>query len=421
MQNKGNTELGNVIVTGTAVIKSGGNVTQLSGTSVRAPRLTILASGDITSGEKFNVYKDENGNTYYEDSDGWLYTRNLDGSMSPIVRFAPISLTATGGTYKGALIVYTDTLSASGADINIANRKMSLTVLSINGKNVVLSSSGSIQTAPRSGLISGRTGVMVTALGNIGTPFNYLRVKSGGAIRISDASSEYGLVYFLKVVDEYPITLVDDPAQTGYFMLDANGNAQRYDRPGTGLELTGYFTNDAYLWVGTHEQTAQTEGAAAHTIRVKITAGDVVLFDYDIRIDRIIGYMADAATGKRLPVIALDSLGKNAGLYMLFRLYIGEAYNGMTFRISYSIDGQTYDELYTVRNGSLVFSLRNVACEINVTLEPNAKNLYLLRNEDNILRSVQEFRIDRHDFDLPVDSCVRSIISKQTIEGASIT
>ncbi|MPM76665.1 hypothetical protein SDC9_123664 [bioreactor metagenome] len=249
-------------------------------------------------------------------------------------------------------------------------------MLLVKGNNVVLSSSGSIQTVPQTGLISGRSSVMVTALGNIGTPFNYLRVKSGGTIAISDASSEYGLVYFLRLIDARPVpapvTLVDDPAQTGYYMLDVNGNLQRYDRPGTGLELTAYFTSDAYLWVGTHEQTAQTEGAAAHTIRVRITAGDVVLFDYDIRIDLITGYQLDPATGKRLPIIALDSLGKNAGLYMLFSLFVGEAYNGMTFRISYSVDGQIYESLYTVKHGTLVFSLRNVACEINATLEPNA-------------------------------------------------
>jgi hypothetical protein len=90
----------------------------------------------------------------------------------------------------------------------------------------------------------------------------------------------------------------------------------------------------------------KTEGAAAHTIRVKITAGDAVLFDYDIRIDRITSYMVDPATGKKLPLIALDSLGKNAGLYMLFRLYIGDMYNGMTFRISYSVGGRPTQALH---------------------------------------------------------------------------
>jgi hypothetical protein len=307
------------------------------------------------------------------DHDGQLYTRNLDGSMSPIFRrLSNTQMTTTAsGTYKGALIVYTDVLSAIGADINIANRKATLNVLLIDGNNVVLSSSGSIQTDPKSGLISGHSSVMVTALGNIGTPFNYLRARSGGAIYISDASSEYGLVYFLKSTAS-PITLVDDSAESGYYMLDANGNLQRYNRPGTGLKLTAYFTSDAYLWVGTHEQTAQTAGADAHTIRVKITAGDAVLFDYDIRIDLVVGHQLDPATGKKLPIIALDSLGKNAGLYMLFSLYIGEAYDGMTFRISYSIDGQVYERLCTVNHGTLVFVLRNVACEITVTLEPNA-------------------------------------------------
>ena len=372
VQNKGNTELGNVIVTGTAVIRSGGNVTQLSGTNVRASSLTILASGDITSGETYDVYKDADGNTYYVDHDGKVYTRNLDGSMTPILRHLSNTQTTTpSGTYKGALIVYIDTMSAIGADINIANRKAALNVILIDGNNVVLSSSGSIQTVSATGLISGRSSVMVTALGNIGTPFNYLRAKSGGPIYISDASSEYGLVYFQKG-SEAPITLVDDSTQCGYYMLDANGNLQRYDRPGTGLKLTAYFTSDAYLWVGTHEQTAQTEGAAAHTIRVKITAGEDVLFDYDIRIDLVVGHQLDPATGRKLPIIALDSLGKNTGLYMLFSLYIGEAYDGMTFRIRYSIDGQVYERLCTVNHGTLVFVLRNVACEITVTLEPNA-------------------------------------------------
>ena len=105
---------------------------------------------------------------------------------------------------------------------------------------------------------------------------------------------------------------------------------------------------------------------------MKITAGETVLFDYDIRIDLVVGHQADPTTGKKLPIIALDSLGKNAGLYMLFSLYIGEAYDGMTFRIRYSIDGQVYERLCTVNHGTLVFVLRNVACEITVTLEPNA-------------------------------------------------
>ena len=132
-------------------------------------------------------------------------------------------------------------------------------------------------------------------------------MKSDGTILISDASSEYGLVYFIRITDG-PITLADDPAQTGYYMLDANGNFKRYDRPGTGLKLTAFFSSDAYLWVGTHEQTAQTKGADAHTIRVKITAGDAVLFDYDIRIDLITGHQLDPAEpGKLLPIIALDS------------------------------------------------------------------------------------------------------------------
>ena len=129
-----------MVATGTARIVSGGTVTQLGGTSVRAANLTIQASGDITSGETYDVYKDANGNTYYADQGGQLYIRNLDGSLSPITLLSPIGLTATGGKYKGALIVFTDALSASGADINIANRKATLMVLLISGNNVVLSS-----------------------------------------------------------------------------------------------------------------------------------------------------------------------------------------------------------------------------------------------------------------------------------------
>ena len=214
---------------------------------------------------------------------------------------------------------------------------------------------------------------MVTAAGNIGSPDNYLQVKSNGTIIIASDSSNFGLVYFLRLFDSVeavgPIVLCDDPAATGYYMLDADGNAQRYDRPGTGLEIIGYFTDDAYLWVGTREETAQTEGADEHTIRVKITAGDIVLFDYDIRIDLMIEYLQDPETGKRLPLIALDKTGKNAGLYMLFRLFIGEEYNGMTFLISYAQGGQTYEIRYTVTNGYLIFRLQNAAGEITVTLE----------------------------------------------------
>jgi len=215
--------------------------------------------------------------------------------------------------------------------------------------------------------------VTVTAGGNIGSPDNYLSVRSGGAIHIVSDSSTYGLVFFRRAAD-VPSTLYDDPNATGYYMLDADGNPQRFDRPGTGLQVIGYFTADAYLWVGTHAQTARTEGADKHTIRIRIRDGAAVLFDYDIRIDIIIGYILDPATGGKLPLIALDHTGKNAGVRMLLRLFVGEAYNGRTFLVSYTIDGRTYERQYTVAGGYLSFYLQNTACEIEVTLESAAKD-----------------------------------------------
>ena len=373
IQNKGDTELGNVIVSGSAVIISGGNITQQSGTSVRASNLTLTASGDITDGNMYDVYTDEDGNVYYADGNGQLYTRDNDGSLVASAQQTLDGLTKTNKTYKGALIVYIDTLSASGADINIVNRKAALVVLSVNGRNVILGSSGSIQTYPKTGIIYGSSSVTVTAAGNIGSPDNYLRVKSDGTVRITDQSSTYGLVYFIRLYDAEepigPIVLCDDPDMTGYYMLDEDGVAQRYDRPGTGAEVIGFFTSDAYLWVGTPEETARIAGAAEHTIHITITAGNVVLFDYDIRIDLITGYILDPETGMLLPLITLDTNGKNAGLFMTFRLFIGEEYDGMTFRISLTQDGRTYEILYTVKNGYLMFRLKNLPGEVDATLE----------------------------------------------------
>ena len=374
--NMGDTELGDVIVAGDAVIRSGGNVTQQSGTSVRASTLTINAAGDITNGTVYDMYKDGDGNIFYAGRGGEFYTRNNDGTLMLTTILTPDALKHTG-TYKGALIVYVDSLRASGNDISIANRKKALMILTISGNNVVISGSGSIQTSPNGGIINGSGSVTVTALGNIGTPANYLRVTSNGPIYIVDASSTYGLVYFIrsfvKAEPVSPNTLYDDPDATGYYIIDESGNLQRHDRPGTGMMVTGDFSPDAYLWVGTREETAATKGADAYTIHIRISDGSTTLFDYDIRIDCIIGYVIDSLTGEKLPVIAFDSAGKNAGIYMLFRWYVGEAYNGRTFVVTYTINGRTYEQAYIVSDGYMVFRLQNYACEVEVTFSPNSE------------------------------------------------
>lgn len=323
---EGDTTLGDILADsedGKVNITSGGSLTQEPGTSIRGDELDIQAKGDV---------------------DVDVYVNNVH--------------------------------IEAGGDVDLTSGKSKLVVDDITtGGNVDIDGSGDLVSEGGNGITAGGN-VTIDMVGNIGTLEEDLHIHTDGTV---NWNSDYGLGFARIIrsvkpdgmgqssVPDSGFKLWDDPQNKAYYVRRADGTLEKYLRPGTGLEVFGYNLQGAFLWVGTEELRESLFEDAGNLIRLRITVGNEVLFDYSVAIDRIVQTILE--NGKRIPVIERDANGAYAGRKLTFRFFVGSEYNGLKFTVTIEHDGTTREAIGIVTDGYVIFEAVNEPSSIHVAID----------------------------------------------------
>ena len=317
----GDVSLGDVIAEDTVDITAGGSIDQKPGTAIRGEELELQAGGSVD----VDVFVDR------------------------------IQVTAGGA-------------------VEITSGKSDLVIDGIKaGTDVTIDGPGNLVSGGGMDIDSGGN-VTIQMGGNIGFVDAELAIRAAGSI---SAASVYGLSFIRRIVDagaeDHGQTeghgldkLWDDPDHREYFVRRADGTLEKYLRPGTGLEVFGRDLKDAFLWVGTEQLRKDQFGDGQKLTRLTIRVPGKTVFDYCVAIDRIVDRIL--SDGARIPVIEGDTIGRYAGRLLIYRYYVGSAYNGCRYTVKVEENGTLREMTGVVVNGYVIFTAQSAAESITVDL-----------------------------------------------------
>ena len=317
----GDVSLGDVIAEDTVDITAGGSIDQKPGTAIRGEELELQAGGSVD----VDVFVDR------------------------------IQVTAGGA-------------------VEITSGKSDLVIDGIKaGTDVTIDGPGNLVSGGGMDIDSGGN-VTIQMGGNIGFVDAELAIRAAGSI---SAASVYGLSFIRRIVDagadDHGQTeghgldkLWDDPDHREYFVRRADGTLEKYLRPGTGLEVFGRDLKDAFLWVGTEQLRKDQFGDGQKLTRLTIRVPGKTVFDYCVAIDRIVDRIL--SDGARIPVIEGDTIGRYAGRLLIYRYYVGSAYNGCRYTVKVEENGALREMTGVVVNGYVIFTAQSAAESITVDL-----------------------------------------------------
>lgn len=258
------------------------------------------------------------------------------------------------------LNIYANELTAQGGEsVNIHSGKSELTLHHLSaGEDVNLAGNGSLY-AGDDGMIEAGGNVVLHFLGNIAQAENPLVVDADGKV---NAQVCYGKAY-VTIIRHGQGELWDNPGEKTYFITLTSGVVEQFTRLGSGIRCLAPAKANLFLWTGDYATCKRLFGNASQVLHIRLKEQGEILFDGYVALLRLMGYRMEK--GQLYPLVDTKPLSMEA---CLLRIPVAESYNGRTFTITLSCNGQVSKIQGTVEHGFITFLCPCDAGEIIVEL-----------------------------------------------------